>query len=271
MNTAELRMHAGHTLTSTARGAELVEELIHSRLDAQPELKPWWDTMTDEQARLHEGPEHPVEEAHLRAGLRLFHAWRVHVLRERLGDRLEAARILDVGDVDGLILRALGKSELGFNLAADAIANIEANGVRAAQGDGHRLPFDDGSFDAVLCFETLEHVESPAALLEELARVCSPAEPSTCRSRGSRARSSILAIVSAAGAAARLRVLAGADFGHGASHTPLEIAWEERCDTLGARNAGGASGGPGRGAASHIVAGGFHRFQFFELRHRESR
>jgi SAM-dependent methyltransferase len=234
-------------------------------------LKPWWDTMTDEQARLHEGPEHPVEEAHLRAGLRLFHAWRVHVLRERLGDRLKAARILDVGDVDGLILRALGKSELGFNLAADAIANIEANGVRAVQGDGHRLPFEDGSFDAVLCFETLEHVESPAALLEELARVCSPEGavylsipwvPRTFIHPRDR---------SLPRGHQHVFEFSRADFGALAGHTPLEIAWEARCDTLGPATRAAHQVVLGVARLSHIVAGGFHRFQFFELRHREPR
>jgi SAM-dependent methyltransferase len=40
--------------------------------------------------------------------------------------------------------------------------------------DGVRLPFDDGSFDAVYCKQVLEHVRSPAPLLAEVARVLSP-------------------------------------------------------------------------------------------------
>jgi len=264
---AELRMHAGHLLTSTTRGAELVEELILARRDTEPGLSEWWETMSDEQARLHEGPEHPIDQAHIRAGLRLFHAWRVDALRRRLGDRLGSAQILDVGDVDGLILRALGKDELGFNLAETAIRNIEANGVRAQRGDGQRLPFGDAEFDAVLCFETLEHVESPFALLEELGRVCRPDgsvfvsipwvprtfihERTPDLPRGHQ----------------HIFELSRADFGSLVSHTPLEIAWEDVCELLGP---------PGRPAhwpvlavaqASHVVAGTFHRFQFFELRH----
>lgn len=37
--------------------------------------------------------------------------------------------------------------------------------------DGKRLPYDDGSFDHVLCTEVLEHVSDPLAFLADLKRV----------------------------------------------------------------------------------------------------
>jgi SAM-dependent methyltransferase len=40
--------------------------------------------------------------------------------------------------------------------------------------DGIRLPFEDGSFDAVYCKQVLEHVRSPEPLLAEVARVLRP-------------------------------------------------------------------------------------------------
>ena len=40
--------------------------------------------------------------------------------------------------------------------------------------DGVHLPFDDGAFDAVYCKQVLEHVPSPAPLLQEVARVLRP-------------------------------------------------------------------------------------------------
>lgn len=40
--------------------------------------------------------------------------------------------------------------------------------------DLHDLPLEDGSFDAVLCTEVLEHVAEPARVLDELARVLRP-------------------------------------------------------------------------------------------------
>ncbi len=39
---------------------------------------------------------------------------------------------------------------------------------------GDALPFPDGSFDAVLAFEVLEHVEDDTGLLDEIARVSRP-------------------------------------------------------------------------------------------------
>jgi len=41
-------------------------------------------------------------------------------------------------------------------------------------GDGRRLPFADESFQTVLSAEVLEHVMSPSALLQEMARVLKP-------------------------------------------------------------------------------------------------
>jgi SAM-dependent methyltransferase len=37
--------------------------------------------------------------------------------------------------------------------------------------DGHKLPFEDSSFDAVICNQVLEHVFEPDAFLREIARV----------------------------------------------------------------------------------------------------
>ena len=39
-------------------------------------------------------------------------------------------------------------------------------------GDALRLPFDDDTFDLVVCVEVMEHVTDPVAALRELARVC---------------------------------------------------------------------------------------------------
>jgi SAM-dependent methyltransferase len=38
----------------------------------------------------------------------------------------------------------------------------------------HDIPFDDGAFDAVICNAVLEHVENPAEVIAEFARVLRP-------------------------------------------------------------------------------------------------
>ncbi len=41
-------------------------------------------------------------------------------------------------------------------------------------GDARRLPFADGSFEAVLCSQVLEHVNQPETVLQEISRVLKP-------------------------------------------------------------------------------------------------
>ncbi len=244
---------------------DLVAELIENQLEAEPHLRPWYEAMDDDAARNHFGEDEVLEHEHLRRGIRYFHAWRVHTLRERIDGALAGSSMLDVGDTDGLMLKHLDQSGIGFNIAPAAIRNIESNGIEAVFGDAHGMPFDDASFDFVLCFETLEHAENPHQLLTELARVCKPGgrvfvsipwvpqttvhprDPEIDRGYG------------------HVFELSRRDFGALVTHTPLEIGWETTCDTVGE---------PTRLAQrtylrltrnDHILAGAFRRFQFFEL------
>ena len=155
-------------VANAAKLPDAVGSLIENQLDDHPELRPLYELMTDEQSRVHEGEVHALEHGHFRQSIRYFHAWRIDQLRQRLGDALATVSMLDVGDTDGLMLKHLGKPGLGFNLSPVAIENIRSNGIEAELGDGERMPFDDGAFDVVLCFETLEHVPNPEQLLEEL-------------------------------------------------------------------------------------------------------
>ena len=247
-----------------SRQARIFGELVENQLDAHPELRQWYDAMTDDDARRHFGEDEIVEVEHLRKGLRYFHAWRVHKLRELIGPRLEDGSFLDVGDTDGLILKHLGKSGIGFNLSPAAVRNIEANGIEARLGDGQDLPFEDASFDYVLCFETLEHVPSPARLLDELARICNadgrvfvtvPWVPRTF------VHARDFSIDAGYG---HIFELSREDFGALLTHTRLEIRSEDVCELLGPPHTA-AQRAFLAASRGHIVAGGFRRFQFFEL------
>ena len=266
MRLAEARDHAEHMLLGGPQIATVVGELIANRLDEDPALRRWWDTMSDEQARVHEGEEHPVEAAHLRAGLRLCHAWRVAMLRERMGDAMDSVRTIDVGDVDGLLLKALGKPGLGFNLSERAVERIRSNGIEARLGDGHTMPFEDGEFELVLCFETLEHVESPVALLDELARICSPSGrvfvsvPWVASSR------IYPRAVGLPRGHAHCFELERHDLGAVISHSPLDVAWEDVCELAGPPRTPAQTAVATAARRARTVAGGFMRFQFLELR-----
>jgi 2-polyprenyl-3-methyl-5-hydroxy-6-metoxy-1,4-benzoquinol methylase len=252
------------------RRRRVVAELIWNRLDEQPELKPHVEAFSDEQARVHFGEDEPLDSEHWRRGVRLFHAWRVHVLRERIGARLAEAKLVDVGDTDGLILKHLGKSGVGFNLSDAALRNIRANKVEAVGGDaGEGLPFADGEFDYVLCFETLEHVESPHQVLTELARVTAPdgrlfisipwVPVTAFHSRDPSVQRGYQHICE----------LAHDDFHALVTHTPLRVVWEDVCWIIGKprtleqrlflRMSRGVT-----------VEGSFRGFQFFELAHAQT-
>lgn len=264
--TASVVSHAGRTLQR--KKAELVQGLIERQLDAHPELRPWYEAMTDEDARRHFGEDEIVDLPHLRSGLRYFHAWRVHRLRTLLGDRLESASFLDVGDTDGLMLKHLGQGGLGFNLSPAAVRNIESNGIEARLGDGQELPFEDGRFDYVLCFETLEHVESPARLLGELARVVNPdgrvfvSIPWVPRTFVHPRDESIER------GYGHVFEFCRDDFAALLSHTSLEIRSEDVCELVGGPVTPVQRIYTAATARRHIVAGGFRSFQFFELARR---
>jgi SAM-dependent methyltransferase len=82
------------------------------------------------------------------------------------------ARILVVGaeDNDMQVFRHLGFSNITLlNLGFRCPTLPE--GWSFAHGDGHALPFPDGSFDAVVTHATLHHCRSPHRVLLEMYRV----------------------------------------------------------------------------------------------------
>lgn len=82
------------------------------------------------------------------------------------------ARVLDVGCGNGFIayhLSALGRSVTGVDLNAATEAPIHY-----AVFNGRALPFDDGSFDAVIFSFVLHHAQNIAGLLAEARRVLRP-------------------------------------------------------------------------------------------------
>lgn len=95
----------------------------------------------------------------------------------------EGKRVLDVGCAGGFMSEAIGEkgaSVVGIDPAEDAIAaarsHAEGSGldVRYDVGVGENLPYDDGSFDAVVCVDVLEHVADLSKTIAEIARVLKP-------------------------------------------------------------------------------------------------
>lgn len=91
--------------------------------------------------------------------------------------------VLDVGCAGGFMAEALdarGASVTGIDPAAEAIAAAQHHAqetgrtIRYDVGVGEALPYDDASFDSVVCVDVLEHVTSVPQTLAEIARVLKP-------------------------------------------------------------------------------------------------
>jgi 2-polyprenyl-6-hydroxyphenyl methylase/3-demethylubiquinone-9 3-methyltransferase len=104
---------------------------------------------------------------------------RVDFYLRELGD-LRGRLVLDAGCGGGLVARELaaaGAEVVGVDrsLGSLGVARRAVGGpFRPAQGRLERLPFADGSFDAVVAADVLEHLPDLPAAVDELARVLAP-------------------------------------------------------------------------------------------------
>ncbi|MDQ3283374.1 MAG: class I SAM-dependent methyltransferase [Acidobacteriota bacterium] len=88
-------------------------------------------------------------------------------------------RVLDVGAGNGGVSLGVANYAATEVHALDVLVNPELRAlqretalpIHASVGVGERLPFRDGSFDVVLCLETIEHVRDPQFLAREILRV----------------------------------------------------------------------------------------------------
>ncbi|HJM89382.1 MAG TPA: class I SAM-dependent methyltransferase [Dehalococcoidia bacterium] len=97
-----------------------------------------------------------------------------------------ASRVLDIGPGDGwpsLPLAAVrpeidvigvDPSPLRTRVSSGNAARLEIANARFATADGARLPFVDGTFDAVVAASSLEEAAEPSVLFSEIARVLRP-------------------------------------------------------------------------------------------------
>lgn len=101
-----------------------------------------------------------------------FTAARLEFIDRCLGTEIKTATFADVGDSNGIFLRALGKAGVAVNITPAPLRQIAARGVCGVQSDAMHLAFRDSACDYILSFETLEHLPDPFAALNELYRVC---------------------------------------------------------------------------------------------------
>ena len=61
-----------------------------------------------------------------------------------------------------------------LDISAPAVAKLRALGAQAVLGKVTCLPFADGSFDLVCCFDIVEHVDDDEGALSEVSRTAKP-------------------------------------------------------------------------------------------------
>jgi SAM-dependent methyltransferase len=102
-----------------------------------------------------------------------------HVERYRWAAGRISGRVLDIACGTGhgtAVLAAAGAAVTGADSDPGAIdrARRRAPSARLALVEAPPVPFDDGAFDHVVSFETLEHIRRDAEFLAELHRVLAP-------------------------------------------------------------------------------------------------
>jgi ubiquinone/menaquinone biosynthesis C-methylase UbiE len=108
----------------------------------------------------------------------LFHVFPYHFVKRFCSTD---TRVLDVGFGEGYGAAILSESVgdyVGLDMSEDAVRHASSRytfpNVRFERSDATAIPFDAESFDLVVSFHVLEHVDEPEPYLVELARVCRP-------------------------------------------------------------------------------------------------
>ena len=104
-----------------------------------------------------------------------------HETRERLAairPISQTARVLEVGcGSTGLIFFFEAGERTGVDPLADHYRKLFPawyNRARTVAAHGENLPFNDNSFEIVLCDNVVDHAENPRRIAEELCRVLAP-------------------------------------------------------------------------------------------------
>ena len=109
--------------------------------------------------------------------------WYEHIHRYAFARELVSGlNVLDAACGEGYgtaLLATRAASATGVDVSAQAVqhaqARYTADNLEFRASDCLALPFEDGTFDCVVSFETLEHLEDHQGLMKEFRRVLKPA------------------------------------------------------------------------------------------------
>jgi SAM-dependent methyltransferase len=97
---------------------------------------------------------------------------RVRKLAGQLAALIPAgARVPDVGCGDGLLACRIGQERPDLAIVGLDVLRRDRAHIEVALYDGKAIPFESGSFDAMMLVDVLHHADDPMALLREAVRV----------------------------------------------------------------------------------------------------
>ncbi len=107
--------------------------------------------------------------------IRYEHMHRYATARQFVKDK----NVLDYGSGEGYGTASLSSGAIavtGVDVDPEAIAHAtqkyhSIRNISFQTIEDHRLPYEDGSFDLITCFEVIEHVPNPELVIAELARL----------------------------------------------------------------------------------------------------
>jgi SAM-dependent methyltransferase len=83
-------------------------------------------------------------------------------------------QVLDLGSATGgntLHIASLGHIVTSAEFSDIGIQIQRSKGIQVVQADARKLPFEDESFDVVICLDVMEHIEEDFLVISEISRV----------------------------------------------------------------------------------------------------
>ena len=108
-----------------------------------------------------------------------FNTYWEHVFRYAFAcQQVKKLNVLDIASGEGYGTHALSqvaKSVIGVDISPEAVEHAQKKyGLVFKTGSAEQIPIESASLDAVVSFETIEHVPNPKKFVEEAFRVLKP-------------------------------------------------------------------------------------------------
>ena len=162
------------TIVATPPGADSVPEFDNGWLTGGGERSAFL-SYADEASNWSDDLEKLHEES---SRTHFLDVWTRAAILARIRDLTSDAAIADLGCSTGYLLEELSDSHpratlIGIDLVASGLskAHVLVPGARLLRADACELPLVDGSIDAVVSANLLEHIPDDSRALEEIARV----------------------------------------------------------------------------------------------------